>query len=188
MRTLEVMRRAYRKQQIQSMWKIIVLHFDKQVVWACARRLSVRGFVHASCKVSLGFESRNTIQMCEVFTLLGCYTAKICSQLPNFGSLSVPFSRFKQVNKNARNIQVGSYIGNGVRCTKTSLNDGQSTLLNIPEHRISHLYRDGSLKSLNLSVLSDFRASVLLKCFKIGHGNFVSRIYRLLIDMSHSVV
>jgi hypothetical protein len=63
----------------------------------------------------------------------------------------------------------------------------QSTLRNIPEYRRSHLHRDRSLKSLNLGVLSDFHAYVLLKCFKIGHGHFVSRSCRVLVDMSHSV-
>ena len=78
-----------------------------------------------------------------IFDLLGCYAAQNGILRPAFRkNQSIPFSRVQAVLR-----LLGPFKTGQTGCTETLTTDYQSTLLNIPAERKSHLYCRESLKS-----------------------------------------
>ena len=96
---------------------------DKDLVWTCARRLSVPVLVRVSYVVGL---NPGTRFRCVRFSLILDVTRQRFVAIYRIsGSLSVPFLRAKQANENPGNIKVSSYIGNGIGCIETSVSNDQ---------------------------------------------------------------
>jgi len=86
---------------------------------------------------------------CDIFALVACYAAYICSYLPTFRyNLSVPSSRVKQSKRYSCTAwpKIGPIV-----YPETSTNNYESTPINIPEERRSHIRR-----SIDIIILYTF--------------------------------
>jgi hypothetical protein len=101
---------------------------------------------------------------CDIFPFVACDPAYIYSYLPTFrDNLSVPTSRVKQYKNTSWTVlpKIGPIV-----YPETSVNNYESTPINIPEERISHIRR-------NIDI-------IILYTFELITGHVFISIHKLL--------
>jgi hypothetical protein len=113
-------------------------HVDMKTVEGCS---DLWYYVHFHQYIIYCTLTKSVKHICEIFTLLICYAAYICSYR-RFGTIYQSHFKGQAVFLDCLTLQMGPVV-----CPETSVTNYQSTLRNIPEERRSHLHRGESLKS-----------------------------------------